>query len=262
MPFLPALNSNQIDAELNTIPGYIGALPKDELYKVPVRTTVCAVVNNQNHTDPGSHWVCFYVGPSQPTLLCFDSMGAPPNQNMVDYLTHVSALTGKPLDYSTKQIQELGTSSCGWFCIYILKQLSAGISMKTILNKFSSIPSQNEQFLYRYFQYYHKSNPSSHLPFPHPPQKGKGMPRKRKTTTSRRDLHHDRQLFYQLQKAIQAQDSVSSNYYRRQLGLKGELPPSKMESLDKLLNQRQQALIASQLRKAQSAYGRVRRGMR
>lgn len=260
MPFLPALNSNQIDAELDTIPGYVGALPKDELYKVPVRATVCAVVNNQNHTDPGSHWVCFYASPNQPTLLCFDSMGAPPNQNMVDYLTHVSALTGKSLDYSTKQIQELGTSSCGWFCIYILKQLSAGLSMKTILNKFSSIPSQNEQFLYRYFQHYHKSNPSSRLPFPHL-QQGKGMPRKRKGV-SQRDLHHDRQLFYQLQKAIQAEDPVSSNYYRHQLGMPREISSSKKETLEKLIHQKQQALMARQLRQAQAGYRRIRKGMR
>lgn len=193
MPLLPLLESTQINSEfLYDRPLYIGALPKDEINRVPFRPSF-GVVNNDNHTGAGTHWVCFYACPNQSSIICFDSMGAPPNQNMSNHCAKLSKLLNKPVVYSEKQIQELGTSSCGWFCIYVLKKLLSGESFSSILNEFSSIPSQNEQLLTRQFEKYHISNPNSRLPFPKtnlPPkiQKGRGFMRARQQSKKHQRL--------------------------------------------------------------------------
>lgn len=169
---LETLDSSQLDRELKSIPGFIGTLPKDELIRVaPV--PCCAVINNNNSNQPGSHWTCLYTLPNQPHSICFDSMGAPPNQCIVDFLHRVHP--EQNILYYSHQIQQMDTDSCGWYCIYMLHQLSKGISFDKCLAMFTSSPRQNEALLRTFFAQYHISNLHSRLPYPVRVMTGRGV---------------------------------------------------------------------------------------
>ena len=62
----------------------------------------------QNHDDgDGTHWVCFKSG---TPLIYFDAFGiAPPKE--------VMEIANNGLIYNNKQIQNEGSTACGWFCI-------------------------------------------------------------------------------------------------------------------------------------------------
>ena len=68
----------------------------------------------------GSHWVATYV--RDKVINYFDSFGMPPFQEMVDYAK------GKNLTllHQNSQIQNLLSSTCGYFCLYFLNEMHRG----------------------------------------------------------------------------------------------------------------------------------------
>jgi len=152
---LPTLSNTQLDSLFENKEiysnSYLGCFAKDELKKIKPKTKF-AVINNADADKPGTHWTCFYCCPNQDEILIFDSMGAPPATDIHTYCSKVAAKTGKKMIINKRQLQNLGTDSCGWFCIYVLNHLFAGHTFEDILNTFSSNPSQNEHGLYKYFE--------------------------------------------------------------------------------------------------------------
>lgn len=181
---LLTLDSSQLDRELGTLPGYLGTLPKNELARIVTPQPCCAIINNNNSTQPGSHWTCFYAMPNQPSFLCFDSMGAPPNEYVVSFLKKINPT--RPIMYSSHQIQQMNTDSCGWYCIYMLHQLARGIPFYECLSLFCDSPPTNEAILRHFFTQYHISNTVSRLPYPVMKGKGVKTPPFRKHATAKK----------------------------------------------------------------------------
>ena len=65
----------------------------------------------------GSHWVATYV--KDNVINYFDSFGMPPFQEMVDHAKKKN-LT---LPHQNSQIQNLLSSTCGYFCLYFLNEM-------------------------------------------------------------------------------------------------------------------------------------------
>jgi len=92
------------------------------------------IINLQNHNDGnGTHWTCFHLGEN----IYFDSFGfcAP------EHLEHIL----KPYIFNNKEIQNLDSSCCGWFCISLIKYIESNkrkgtfpVLMKRFSNSFSS----------------------------------------------------------------------------------------------------------------------------
>ena len=68
----------------------------------------------------GSHWVATYV--KNGIINYFDSFGMPPFQEIVDHAKRKNIT----LLHQSDQIQNLLTTTCGYFCLYFLNEMSKG----------------------------------------------------------------------------------------------------------------------------------------
>ena len=78
----------------------------------------------------GSHWVATYV--KDNIINYFDSFGMPPFQEIVNHAKKKN-LT---LLHQNNQIQNLKTTTCGYFCLYFLNEMNKGNSYYDLLQVF------------------------------------------------------------------------------------------------------------------------------
>ena len=94
----------------------------------------------------GSHWVSTYVRDN--VINYFDSFGLPPFQELVDHAQRKN-LT---LLHQNQQIQNLYTTSCGYYCLYFLNEMNKGQDYFDLLQVFSRDTNYNERFIEKYFK--------------------------------------------------------------------------------------------------------------
>lgn len=99
----------------------------------------------------GSHWVATYV--KDNVINYFDSFGMPPFQEIVNHAKEKN-LT---LLHQNGQIQNLYTSTCGYFCLYFLNEMTKGKGSSQdvyfhLLQGFGSDTMKNELFIEKYFK--------------------------------------------------------------------------------------------------------------
>ena len=87
----------------------------------------------------GSHWVATYV--RDKVINYFDSFGIPPFQEMVDHAKEKNLTLLHP----NSQIQNLMSSTCGYFCLYFLNEIHRGNDYFDLLQVFdASDTAKNE----------------------------------------------------------------------------------------------------------------------
>jgi len=94
----------------------------------------------------GSHWIATYV--KDNVINYFDSFGMPPFQEIVDHAKKKD-LT---LLHQNQQIQNLYSSTCGYFCLYFLNEMHKGIDNFDLLQVFDFHTDKNEKFIADYFK--------------------------------------------------------------------------------------------------------------
>ena len=95
----------------------------------------------------GSHWVATFVKDGR--INYFDSFGLPPFQEIVNHAEKKN-LT---LIHQNNQIQDLSTTTCGYFCLYFLNEMNKGSSYFELLQVFDVHDTmKNEIFIERYFK--------------------------------------------------------------------------------------------------------------
>ena len=95
----------------------------------------------------GSHWVSTYV--KDNVINYFDSFGLPPFQEIVNHARKKN-LT---LLHQDNQIQNINTTTCGYFCLYFLNEMNKGKTYFDILKVFDIHNTMNnEKILERYFK--------------------------------------------------------------------------------------------------------------
>ena len=95
----------------------------------------------------GSHWVATFV--ENGKIDYFDSFGLLPFQEIVDHAKKKN-LT---LVHQNDQIQDLNTTTCGYFCLYFLNEMNKGSSYFNLLQVFDVHDTmKNERFIERYFE--------------------------------------------------------------------------------------------------------------
>ena len=93
----------------------------------------------------GSHWVATYV--KDNVINYFDSFGMPPFQELVNHAKRKN-LT---LLHQNNQIQNLYTTTCGYFCLYFLNEMNKGNSYFNLLEAFDIHDTmKNERFIKNY----------------------------------------------------------------------------------------------------------------
>jgi len=98
------------------------------------------------HYTSGSHWVSTYV--KDNVLNYFDSFGLPPLQEIVDHAKKKN-LT---LLHQNQQIQDLYTTTSGYYCLYFLNEMNKGKDYFDLLQVFGFDTDKNEKFIADYFK--------------------------------------------------------------------------------------------------------------
>jgi hypothetical protein len=147
---LKALDNFQINDYFTTAKDYLGTVSVDEIKAFDPKKQGYFIYNSATRLSPtgGVHWNCCYnVHPKY--CIWFDSFGAAPDQRALQW----GKKTGKINIYQTLQLQSLNSQACGYYCIYILKELNKGRSIVDIINQdFSLDTKSNEKVLQFYFK--------------------------------------------------------------------------------------------------------------
>ena len=104
------------------------------------------IYNLEPHYMSGSHWVATYV--KDNVINCFDSFGMPPFQEILD---HAKA-RNLTLLHQNQQIQNLYTTTCGFFCLYFLNEMHKNVDYFDLLQVFSFDTNKNEKINRKLFQ--------------------------------------------------------------------------------------------------------------
>ena len=95
----------------------------------------------------GSHWVATYV--KNGIVNYFDSFGMPPFQELVDHVSKKKLI----LLHQNNQIQNINTTTCGYFCLYFLNEMNKGTSYYDLLKVFNIHDTiKNEKFIENHFK--------------------------------------------------------------------------------------------------------------
>ena len=95
----------------------------------------------------GSHWVATYV--KNGIINYFDSFGMPPFQEIVDHAKRKNMT----LLHQNNQIQNINTTTCGYFCLYFLNEMSKGRSYYDSMKVFNIHNTmKNEKYIENYFK--------------------------------------------------------------------------------------------------------------
>ena len=95
----------------------------------------------------GSHWVATYV--KNGIINYFHSFGMPPFQEIVDHAKRKNMT----LLHQNNQIQNINTTTCGYFCLYFLNEMSKGRSYYDSMKVFNIHNTmKNEKYIENYFK--------------------------------------------------------------------------------------------------------------
>lgn len=133
---LPELSNLDIDRLCAKDPHYGGCYAKDQI--PPVKNNTYYIVNLENHTQPGSHWVLLYT--MQRKVIYFDPFGVVPPSAILAW----SKKTTKSFEYWNKQVQGFNTNTCGYYCMEIARQLNAKVPWDRIRIQYMKSTAQND----------------------------------------------------------------------------------------------------------------------
>ena len=90
---------------------------RDELSGKKPLWKECGVINLDKSTGPGTHYVCYWKNGEDKFYM--DSFGVLPCKELIEYL-------GRPILYSTFQIQDLQDTNCSELCLHLLSEMNKG----------------------------------------------------------------------------------------------------------------------------------------
>jgi hypothetical protein len=155
---LPELDNTKIDYFFKRFikdDRYVPCVTKDELYHMQPKKCF-VIINSANSTDPtddevGRHWTMLYTCDPLYAIV-FDSYGSLMCEPTEDYITRCANKYNLLVIDNDDEYQTMGSSSCGFYCIYVLLHLLAGYHFHDILKQFNDKTiSRNERYLYKWF---------------------------------------------------------------------------------------------------------------
>ena len=143
----------------------VGIYQKDQLSKVPKQIGSYYVNQQSSSEGDGTHWCLFKIycdeerDDEYPPIrtakaIYFDPFGLNMSEEVEEYLGGF-----KPIPYNNKQIQNVRSESCGWYCVacdYILEHKKHSDSylddFELFLQHFRDNPSKNQILLKEIFK--------------------------------------------------------------------------------------------------------------
>jgi len=156
-PHLWALSDTEINNYYKNTKLYLGTKAKDELPRcmaLAKRKRGALVVNMGDLKTGGSHWVCIMLHPKK--TIYFDSFGCECPKQVLDFMRHRVDAKGNPIPsyYNDRQVQNLKSESCGWFCMMMLNEcvLDGKDILDVIPDTFTFDPVRNERSLEAFWE--------------------------------------------------------------------------------------------------------------
>jgi len=120
----------------------LGVFSCDTIPKKSCRNS-CFISNTQKSTQPGEHWVCFYVN-DRNVCSYFDSYGRNPSENRYfeKYLK-----TARSFETTERRYQGDFSSCCGQYCVFYLALRSRDYSHSRIMACLSKNYEENDKFV-------------------------------------------------------------------------------------------------------------------
>ena len=113
---------------------FLGVLASDHFPKEPLTDLPTLLICNADRSDePGRHWLAMYI--DRNGVGCFfDSFGNPPYSeffpsSILEFLKNNSTR----VHYSTRQVQDFTSVTCGQHCVFFLYHISRGVEYKDIM---------------------------------------------------------------------------------------------------------------------------------
>lgn len=130
---------------------YGGVFPMDKLPTLPVKKHErLYLINEQESTLPGSHWLMLYLDFSADNAELLDSLG----HGLFHYSRHLREFIFNNVTTCTMNAHRLQCSSsvsCGKFCIYYSSLRCRGISQQNILNMFTQDCEYNDRIVTQFY---------------------------------------------------------------------------------------------------------------
>jgi hypothetical protein len=112
-------------------------------------------MDDKGKINPGSHWIALYIDHHNQAVY-FDSFGFEPNE----YVKKYARKTGKKIAYSQKEIQDIKSECCGYYCLAFCKYMSSFNDPRltsidkynNFLNFFNTDVTKNEHILKSMFE--------------------------------------------------------------------------------------------------------------
>lgn len=102
------------------LPYFRGVFMRDNLPKGKIWDYECGIINLDNKSGPGTHWVAYYK--NLKNIKYFDSVGnLHPPIEVVKYL-------GNKLIYNYNRYQKFNTYNCGHLCLTFLYNINCFIN--------------------------------------------------------------------------------------------------------------------------------------
>ena len=109
---------------------FLGCFPKDKLPPFPSQFPKSLIVNTDEASKPGEHWVALVL--THKKCFYFDSFGLP----IVDFRILRFLKGYEKVSYSNTCIQDVKSNKCGQFCIAFLQNVKSKKSYMEFVNKF------------------------------------------------------------------------------------------------------------------------------
>lgn len=127
---------------------FLGVLACDQLpTKVIWNLPTMVIVNTHTSDLPGEHWLAVYI--SEDRVGCFfDSFGNKPDYGrfptMIADFLNTSCTTQQ---YSTRQVQDFTSTTCGQHCVFFLYHMAKGCSYEEVISKYSFNLAKNDNMV-------------------------------------------------------------------------------------------------------------------
>ena len=140
-------SSDQLNQYLKNVPNFKGVIHRNQLKNKKISNNESYITNLDNKGQ-GSHWVAWYVSPKHDYVMYFDPFGVICPEDVKRYLKSGN----KAVLINNGQIQHIESSSCGYFCVKFIKDLSKGIPFYEFLYQFDAHPSNNNEKIINAFK--------------------------------------------------------------------------------------------------------------
>lgn len=118
---------------------FLGVFPRNHLPHPPSGKACMFIVNTDDCTDRGEHWVCVYISAGKIGEY-FDSFGRSPSAELKKFMkAHCIRWT-----FNRKRLQSIGSYFCGHYCIFYCVLRARGYSAGAITAPFTSDTGFND----------------------------------------------------------------------------------------------------------------------